>query len=220
MALVKKSKISPGGTKSAAAVPLRRSTAPAGRLRIRPSSHETPDETLSERIGAATEQLASGLAQAAAATKQLGRSMEQIASGADEAAGASQEHSSAIKGIVASLAKARGEADGSSRRTEAAAILLAESSAQILGSVRAIERGAHRQSESVAHIEELDRRAKAIGEITRAVSRISDQTNLLALNAAIEAARAGAHGRGFAVVAEERTVWLSPPSFGSGPVRE
>ena len=69
--------------------------------------------------------------------------------------------------------------------------------------MRAIERGAQRQSESVTLITELDRRAKDIGEITRAVSRISDQTNLLALNAAIEAARAGDHGRGFAVVADE-----------------
>jgi methyl-accepting chemotaxis protein len=170
---------------------------------MRPIATDSRRTSASERVAAATEQLASGLAQAAAATKQLGRSMEQIAGGAEEAAGASQEQSSAIKAIVASLTDARAEADSSSRRTEAVGITLAEASAQILGSVRAIERGAERQSESVAHIDVLDRRAKDIGEITRTVSRISDQTNLLALNAAIEAARAGAHGRGFAVVADE-----------------
>jgi len=201
MALVKKSKMSPAAGKPATqasnAKPIsspiaRTGTAPA-------SSHRA---TAAERIAAATEQLASGLAEAASATKELGRSMEQIATGAEEAAGASQEQSAAIKAIVASLAVQRGEADSSNRRTEAVAITLAEASAQILGSVRAIERGAERQGESVAHIDALDRRAKDIGDITRTVSRISDQTNLLALNAAIEAARAGAHGRGFAVVAD------------------
>ncbi|HXS31958.1 MAG TPA: methyl-accepting chemotaxis protein, partial [Steroidobacteraceae bacterium] len=129
--------------------------------------------------------------------------MEQIASGAEEAAGASQEQSAAIKRIVASLTTARGEADASSRRTEVVAIALTETSSQISGSVRAIERSAQRQTDSVLLMNELDRRARDIGEITRVVSRISDQTNLLALNAAIEAARAGEHGRGFAVVADE-----------------
>jgi methyl-accepting chemotaxis protein len=207
MALVKKSSMSTGAAKPAVFSTAAKSATPvtpklkpsAGKQGARPSRHATA----SERIAAATEELASGLAQAAAATKQLGRSMEQVAGGAEEAAGAAQEQSSAIKAIVANLTAARGQADASSRRTETVAISLAEASAQILASVRAIERGAERQGESVAHIEVLDRRAKDIGEITRAVSRISDQTNLLALNAAIEAARAGAHGRGFAVVADE-----------------
>lgn len=203
MALVKRSKISSGGAKTVASSSVVKSAALPGKPAARSSPQQTRHTTASERIAAATEQLASGLAQAAAATKQLGRSMEQIAGGAEEAAGAAQEQSSAIKAIVASLTVARGEADASSRRTEVVAISLAEACAQILGSVRAIERGAERQNESVAHIEVLDRRAKDIGEITRTVSRISDQTNLLALNAAIEAARAGAHGRGFAVVADE-----------------
>jgi methyl-accepting chemotaxis protein len=203
MALVKKSKISRRGAKP----PMSPATPKIGTAAIKPSirtsSAQGRHTTLSERLAAATEQLASGLAEAAAATKQLGRSMEQIAAGAEEAAGASQEQSSAIKGIVAGLTAARGEADSSSRRTEAVAASLGDVSAQIMGSVRAIERGAQRQSESVSHIVVLDRQAKDIGEITLAVSRISDQTNLLALNAAIEAARAGAHGRGFAVVADE-----------------
>jgi methyl-accepting chemotaxis protein len=203
MALVKKSKMSPGAAKSAASLSHLKPTATAAaKVGARSGLLDTRRANASERIAAATEELASGIAQSAAATKQLGRSMEQIAGGAEESAGASQEQSSAIKAIVASLKGARGEADSSSRRTEAVAITLAEASAQILGSVRAIERGAERQNESVAHIEALDRSAKDIGEITRAVSRISDQTNLLALNAAIEAARAGAHGRGFAVVAD------------------
>jgi methyl-accepting chemotaxis protein len=154
-------------------------------------------------VAAATQELASGVTQAAAATQQLGRAMEQIASGAEEAAGASQEQSAALKRIVANLAVARREADTSSRRSESVMVTLAETTVQIAGSVRAIERNAERQVASITVIAELELRAKDIGEITQTVSRISDQTNLLALNAAIEAARAGDHGRGFAVVADE-----------------
>ena len=160
-------------------------------------------DKVSERVAAATEELASGLAQASAAAEQLRRSMEQIAAGADEAAGASQEQLTAIKQVTANLTTARGEADNSRRRTESAQDLLAETAAQISASIQAIERNSERHVSSGAIIRELERRAKDVSEITGAVSRISDQTNLLALNAAIEAARAGDHGRGFAVVAEE-----------------
>lgn len=159
--------------------------------------------TLSERVAAATEQLASGLTEASAAADQLRRSMEQIASGAEEAAGASQEQVAAIKRIFSSLRTARSEAEASRRRTEAVQSLLAETSGQITMSARAIERNAERQEAAIEIISELEHRAQDIGEITQTVSRISDQTNLLALNAAIEAARAGDHGRGFAVVADE-----------------
>ena len=162
-----------------------------------------PQDKISERLAAATEELASGLTEAAAAAEELRRAMEQIASGASEAAGASQEQLAAIKQVVANLGMARGQAEATRRRTEAVEVVLAETAVQIGTSVRAIERNGVRQSASVELIRELERRAQDISEITSAVSRISDQTNLLALNAAIEAARAGDHGRGFAVVADE-----------------
>jgi methyl-accepting chemotaxis protein len=201
MALVKKSKIAADDKKPAAGSPLpllapnksstRRPLLPAG------------NQTIAERVAAATEELAAGLTQASAATHELSRSMEQIASGAEEAASASQEQSAAIKRIVAELVAARVAADASGKRSDAAVINLTQTSAQITVSVSAIKRNAERQLASVAVIAELERRAKDIGAITQAVSRISDQTNLLALNAAIEAARAGGNGRGFAVVADE-----------------
>jgi methyl-accepting chemotaxis protein len=209
MALVKKSKI-----RARVAKPAASATAPmrAPQAAVAPKHDHKPAlravqgvpfEAVTERVAAATEQLSSGLMEAAAATKELGRSMEQIASGAEEAAGASQEQFAVVKRIVGTLAAARSEAELSSRRAETVSLSLVEATAQIASSVRAIERGAQRQSDSVTLIAELDRRAKDIGQITRVVSRISDQTNLLALNAAIEAARAGDHGRGFAVVADE-----------------
>ena len=160
-------------------------------------------DKVAERIAAATEELASGLAEASAAAEELRRSMEQIAAGADEAAGASQEQLAAIKNVTANLMVARNEADNSRRRTDSTQVLLVETATQISASVRAIEKNAERQVVSGRIIGELQRRAQDVGAITSTVSKISDQTNLLALNAAIEAARAGDHGRGFAVVAEE-----------------
>ena len=48
-------------------------------------------EKVAERIGLATEQLAAGFTEAAAAAEQLRRALDQIATAAEEAAGASSE---------------------------------------------------------------------------------------------------------------------------------
>ncbi len=198
MALVKTTKI--GSPKSgAAATPTK---APPAKPQVR--NRTAPGKaTITERVAAATEQLASGITQSSAAAEELRRSMEQIAAGAEEAAGASQEQLGAIKRIITNLGTARGRASDTRRQTEAVQLVLAETALVISNSVRAIERNAERQAGSVDVIAELERRAAEITDITKLVSGISDQTNLLALNAAIEAARAGDHGRGFAVVAEE-----------------
>jgi methyl-accepting chemotaxis protein len=202
MALVKTSKITPGKSK-AAAVTARPAAPSKPAASGRQPAARAGKDTLVERVAAATEELASGLAEASAAAQELRGAMEQIASGAEEAAGASQEQLAAIGRVFENLRTARTEAETSRRRTENAQSLLAEAAGQIGTSVRAIERNAQRQGASVGIIAELERRAGDIAEITLTVSRISDQTNLLALNAAIEAARAGDHGRGFAVVADE-----------------
>ncbi|WP_425067501.1 methyl-accepting chemotaxis protein [Reyranella sp.] len=207
MALVKKTKFTAGRAGAAstkAAAPAGASVAtPAGRSGAAARGTSVTRGKVSERLAAATEELASGLTEASAAAEELRRSMDQIASGAAEAAGASQEQAAAIKRVVSSLASARSLADVTRRRTEVAELSLAEAAGQITTSARAIERNGQRQGESVALVTELERRAGDIAAITQSVSRISDQTNLLALNAAIEAARAGEQGRGFAVVADE-----------------
>jgi methyl-accepting chemotaxis protein len=203
MALVKSSKIAGRAHKIA---PVSDSSKPPSRVNPPASAQKVgagSPAAVFERVGAATEELASGLAEASAAAEQLRKSMEQIASGAEEAAGASQEQLAAITRMFDGLRTARGETDALRRRTENVQLLLGDTAERITTSVRAIERNAQRQTATIEIIAELERRAQDIGEITQTVSRISDQTNLLALNAAIEAARAGDHGRGFAVVADE-----------------
>src|SRR6202020_1459998 len=85
--------------------------------RQKPARH-AKQETLSERVAAATEELASGLAEASSAANELRSAMEQIAAGAEEAAGASQEQLAAIKRIIVNLGTARGRAGDTRRQTE------------------------------------------------------------------------------------------------------
>jgi methyl-accepting chemotaxis protein len=161
------------------------------------------NQKIEERIGAASQELASGITEAASAAEELRRAMEQISSGAEEAAAAAQQ-TLAVAGTTSStLLQARERADQARRRTEVLQGLITESSSQIGAWANNIKRNGERQAASVVIIEKLSQQAAGIGDVTKTVAHISDQTNLLALNAAIEAARAGDHGRGFAVVADE-----------------
>src|ERR1043165_7226523 len=105
MALAKRAKITAASApKSVVLSPL--TVKPPAEAGPSPRGRVAPAQTVMERVAAATEQLASGLTEASAATTQLSGSMQQIAAGAEEAAAASQEQSSAFKRIVASLANA------------------------------------------------------------------------------------------------------------------
>jgi len=160
-------------------------------------------EKAAERIAAATEELASGLTEAAAAAEELGRSLGQIASAAEEAAGAAQESQTAVTHLGTVFAQTRDRAELSRRKTEGLQTLLLDAGGQIESLATSVQENSARQLRSVELVSNLERQATSIGEITITVGDIADQTNLLALNAAIEAARAGDHGRGFAVVADE-----------------
>ena len=101
-----------------AAVPL-----PAAASYARPRKPSPPgkaaagrQQKIEERIAAATEELASGLTEAASAAEELRRSMEQIASGAEEAASASQETLAVATNTAATLVQARDRTDAVRRR--------------------------------------------------------------------------------------------------------
>ena len=205
MALVKTSALAPkpAGTAlktEAPAVSVDREKVAQRRARDR---SRLKQEKAAERVGAATEELAAGITQAAAAAEELRRSLEQIAAAAEEAAGASQQSQAAVNGLGAIFLQSRERAITSRSKTESVQSLLTDAGLQIEALVAAVQENSARQLRSVEVVSTLEAQAANIGEITRAVGDVSDQTNLLALNAAIEAARAGDHGRGFSVVADE-----------------
>lgn len=160
-------------------------------------------EKAAERIGAATEELVAGIAEAASAADALGRSLVIIAGSAEEAAAAAQESQAAINNLGSTFTQARSRAEESLSKTDKLQGFATEVGNQIEALAASVQENSTRQLASVQLVSNLETEVRGIGEITVTVGDISDQTNLLALNAAIEAARAGDHGRGFAVVADE-----------------
>ncbi|WP_051434649.1 methyl-accepting chemotaxis protein [Desulfonatronum lacustre] len=156
-----------------------------------------------ERIASATEELASGIAQANAAAEQMNKAMEQISSGATEASAAAQESQAAAEQLNKGAQVASNTAQSAMEKTDTLQELVRLTSSDIESIITNVGLSAERNMESARMISELERQADEIGQVVRTVAGIADQTNLLALNAAIEAARAGEHGRGFAVVADE-----------------
>jgi methyl-accepting chemotaxis protein len=200
MALVKTSSLP---ARQAMPVASQAPSAPAAPPRRSQDRSRLRREKAAERIGAATEELAAGITEAASAAEELRRALEQISASAEEAAGASQESQAAVRSLGTIFTEARHRAEHSRARTEALQGLLIEVGAQISAAAGWVQENAARQLHSVEIVSQLEAQALSIGSITQIVSDIADQTNLLALNAAIEAARAGEQGRGFAVVADE-----------------
>jgi methyl-accepting chemotaxis protein len=217
MALVKTSELT--GKKPSVSNPKATTQAKAPAVHGTAVRVQAHPEKAAERIGAATEQLAAGVAQASAAAEELRRSMEQISAAAEEAAGAAQESQGAINSLGSVFVQARNQADISRRKVDGLQTLLLDVGGQIDLSVASVQESAARQLQSVEVVAALETQAASIGEITQIVGDISDQTNLLALNAAIEAARAGEHGRGFAVVAEEVRAFAEASEKSAGEVQ-
>jgi methyl-accepting chemotaxis protein len=156
-----------------------------------------------ERVAAASNQLTSGINEAASAAEELKRAAQQIATGAEEASGAAQESLAAMNQVTAAITRQLEAVNLARNMAEGMQTLAGQINAEVQMTVGSVATAADRQAESVKMMTELERQAANIGDIVKAVARIADQTNLLALNAAIEAARAGKHGKGFAVVADE-----------------
>ncbi len=198
MALVKTSSLrARAPRKTAAEPPALPSPLPVARRKRKRAA------TASGLIDEATQELASGLSEAAAACSELQRAMDQIASGAEEAAGAAQESLGLINSLGLSFREARERAAESRRHIDLLQAAFLEAAMQIDASIAAIELNAGRQLGSVSLIAGLEVAVSEIVAIGRGVADVSEQTSMLALNATIEAARAGEDGKGFALVADE-----------------
>ncbi|MBD5088219.1 MAG: hypothetical protein HDT30_05325 [Clostridiales bacterium] len=81
---------------------------------------------------------------------------------------------------------------------------LVEENMAVIASIRNDAETINNTNSHVAtSMEELQKKAQEVQQITEVIFSISSQTNLLALNASIESARAGEAGKGFAVVADQ-----------------
>ena len=138
-----------------------RSPAAAAKGRRTFASGDDRNRKIEERIGAASQELASGISQAVSAGEELRRAMEQILSGAEEAAAAAQETLAVSNTTAATLAQARGRAETSRKRTEAVQSLIAESSNQIAVWAANVKLNGERQAGSVAIMEKLTSKLSA-----------------------------------------------------------
>ena len=150
-------------------------SAPTARKRASGTDRKTgtagSDAKIEERIAAASEELASGITEAASAAEELRRAMEQIASGAEEAACASQETLAVATNTATRLAQARERANSSRRRTEALQLLI--------GGNRQPDRRVGRQHQAERRAAgrlgrghgQLAQQAASIGDVTKTVGQ-------------------------------------------------
>ncbi len=204
MALVKKSKIAPATPKLPASPTAQKSAAPAAKPAARPSASRTGHEAISERIAAATEELASRIDRIRSRDERTWDGRWSRSPAAPKRRPGHRRNNQPRSRESSPPWSPRGAKQtlraGAPRQCHSHwqtlprrfRIRCARSSA-----ARSVSPSRSRSSPSSTAAPRISARSPAPS------AAISDQTNLLALNAAIEAARAGEHGRGFAVVADE-----------------
>lgn len=143
---------------------------------------------ISKTILQVADDLQSGAANVAAASKQISESAAVLSAATSQQAASVEETSATMEELTSMVTL------NSNNAKEATRLAYETQDAAVKGEIEI--------KELVASIQEIAADSKKIEEITSVIDDIAFQTNLLALNAAVEAARAGEQGKGFAVVAE------------------
>ncbi len=138
-----------------------------------------------------------------AASQELAAQVEQAAAGARGQASMATQTAEAMTRLTASVEGSGLGAERAASTAEEALRKAGEGAEAVVLVARDIQAVQERAQSLRVSMDALGKRAGDIGRIIGVIDDIADQTNLLALNAAIEAARAGDAGRGFAVVADE-----------------
>jgi methyl-accepting chemotaxis protein len=158
---------------------------------------------VASELAGSSQELAASSQQMNASTQEIASTIQQISKGAS----VQSERLTQVVKEVENLSTAIKRIDSQGRMTMVSSQKAIESSQvgarKTTETVQRMTEIFSAMEETTRQVQELQTRAKHIGQVVDMISGISQQTDFLALNAAIEAARAGEAGKGFSVVADE-----------------
>jgi methyl-accepting chemotaxis protein len=158
---------------------------------------------VASELAGSSQELAASSQEMNASTQEIASTIQQISKGAS----LQSERLTQVVKEVENLSSAIKRIDSQGRMTMVSSQKAIESSQvgarKTSETVRRMAEIFSAMEETTRQVQELQTRAKHIGQVVDMISGISQQTDFLALNAAIEAARAGEAGKGFSVVADE-----------------